>query len=64
MSTETFIENFAHFLDAPNGITKLRELILQPAVMGKFVPQDPSEGDARELLERLRNDKELLVKKK
>ena len=34
------------------GIDKLRSLILDLAVRGKLVPQDPAEGDAGELLKR------------
>ncbi len=53
MKTETFLENFAHLADAPNGIEKLHELILQLAVQGKLVPQDPSDKPADVLLERI-----------
>ena len=35
---------------APNGIKKLRELILELAVRGKLVPQDPNDEPASELL--------------
>jgi len=40
MSPERFLEQFGYLADAPNGIVKLRELILQLAVRGKLVPQD------------------------
>lgn len=36
------------------GIDKLRSLILDLAVLGKLVPQDPADGDAGELLRRAR----------
>lgn len=39
MTIETFFANFGHLADAPNGVQKLRELILQLAVQGKLVPQ-------------------------
>ena len=35
---------------APDGIKKLRELILTLAMQGKLVPQDPNDQPARELL--------------
>lgn len=38
------IENLSLIASAPNGVKKLRQLILQLAVMGKLVPQDPKEG--------------------
>ncbi len=40
MNQETFFENFEDLADVPNGIQKLRELILQLAVQGKLVSQD------------------------
>ncbi len=40
MSPETFLEHFETFAAAPNGVARLRELILQLAVQGKLVPQD------------------------
>lgn len=43
--------------DAPNGVQKLRELILQLAVRGKLVPQDPSDDPAGALLERIAAEK-------
>lgn len=44
------------------GIKKLRELILELAVRGKLVPQDPSDEPASVLLERIAEEKERLVK--
>lgn len=64
MTPETFFENFAHIAEAPNGVKKLRELILQMAVQGKLVPQDPSDEPASKLLERIRAEKARLVKEK
>jgi type I restriction enzyme S subunit len=39
------------------GIKKLRELILELAVRGKLVPQDPNDEPAKELLEKIRLEK-------
>lgn len=44
------------------GITKLRELILELAVRGKLVPQDPNDEPASVLLERIAAEKAELVK--
>lgn len=41
----------------PKGIQKLRELILELAVRGKLVPQDPNEEPASELLKRIAKEK-------
>jgi type I restriction enzyme S subunit len=42
---------------APAGIQKLRGLILELAVRGKLVPQDPSEEPASELLKRIAQER-------
>lgn len=47
-----------------HGIKKLRELILELAVRGKLVPQDPNDEPASVLLERIAAEKEQLVKDK
>lgn len=44
------------------GIKKLRELILELAVRGKLVPQDPKDEPASELLKRIAAEKAELVK--
>ncbi|WP_283392668.1 restriction endonuclease subunit S [Photobacterium phosphoreum] len=44
------------------GIKKLRELILELAVRGKLVPQDPNDEPASVLLERIAAEKAQLVK--
>ncbi len=37
MTTDTFLKNFCHWVDAPNGIPKLRELVLLLGIQGKLV---------------------------
>ncbi|HDY7774900.1 TPA: restriction endonuclease subunit S [Vibrio vulnificus] len=46
------------------GVKKLRELILELAVRGKLVPQDPNDEPASVLLERIAAEKAKLVKAK
>jgi type I restriction enzyme, S subunit len=46
---------------APNGIRKLRELILELAVRGKLVAQDAGDEPASELLKRIAAEKKRLV---
>jgi type I restriction enzyme S subunit len=58
----TFVEQFDLLLDAPNSISKIRELILQLAVQGKLVPQDPNDEPASELLKKIKPPKEKLIK--
>lgn len=45
-------------------ITQLRQSILQEAIQGKLVPQDPTDEPAAVLLDRIRTEKAALVKAK
>ncbi|MDR5879693.1 restriction endonuclease subunit S [Caballeronia sp. LZ032] len=54
-------EGFNLLATAPDGIKRLRELILSLAVQGKLVPQDPSDEPASELLRHIRAEKGLLI---
>ena len=47
---------------APDGIQKLRELILTLAMQGKLVPQDPKDQPASELLKAIEAEKQRLLK--
>ena len=49
---------------APDGIKKLRELILTLAMQGKLVAQDPNDQPARELLKEIEAKKKRLVREK
>ena len=62
MKLETFFEHFDLLAEAPNAVQKLRELILDLAVRGKLVPQDANDEPAAVLLERIKKEKERLVK--
>lgn len=55
--TALLTQNLPLLAGAPNGIKKLRELILELAVRGKLLPQDPSDEPARELLKRVTEEK-------
>lgn len=46
------------------GIKKLRELILELAVRGKLVPQDPNDEPASELLRGMKKQQEDLIKER
>ncbi|MFI8741300.1 restriction endonuclease subunit S [Stutzerimonas zhaodongensis] len=59
--TALLTDNLPLLAGAPNGIKKLRELILELAVRGKLVSQDPYDEPASELLKRIAEEKARLV---
>ncbi len=56
------IRNFKELYSVKENVAELKKAILQLAVMGKLVPQDPKEGTARELLEEIEREKRKMVK--
>lgn len=64
MNAETFFDNFSLLSESPNGIQKLREMILQMAVQGKLVPRNSDDEPAEMLLERITTEKKRLVEEK
>ncbi|EJS0324907.1 restriction endonuclease subunit S [Vibrio alginolyticus] len=57
-------EHFDTLFTTEESIDQLKQTILQLAVMGKLVPQDPSDEPAAELLKRIAEEKTQLVKEK
>lgn len=59
---ELLEQHFEATFAAPDGIKKLRELILTLALRGKLVYQDPKDQTASELLKKIEAEKKRLVK--
>ena len=55
---ELLQKHFDTALESPEGIKKLRELILTLAMQGKLVKQDPKDQPASELLKEIQAEKE------
>ena len=55
-------EHLPLIASAPGGIQKLRWLILELAVRGKLLPQEPSDEPATKLLERIEQEQKVLAK--
>ena len=62
MNAERLLAHYDRIADAPDAIARLRRFILDLAVRGKLVPQDPSDEPAAELLKRIAKEKARLVK--
>ncbi|MEZ9330610.1 restriction endonuclease subunit S [Vibrio breoganii] len=57
-------EHFDTLFTTEASIDQLKQTILQLAVMGKLVPQDPNDEPAAKLLERIAKEKAQLIKEK
>jgi type I restriction enzyme, S subunit len=62
MNAERLLAQYEQIADAPGAIGRLRRFILDLAVRGKLVPQDPKDEPASELLKRIVVEKVRLAK--
>lgn len=61
MSPEQLLKHFDEISEAPDAVARLRRFILDLAVRGKLVEQDPDDEPASELLKRIEEEKARLV---
>lgn len=61
MDARKFLDEFEHITNAPNGVQRLREMILQLAVQGRLSQQTPEEEQAAPLLDEVKKDEVRLV---
>lgn len=57
-------QHFDTAFATPDGIPRLRELVLKLAMQGKLVPRDPNDAPASELLRSIEAEKKRLVKER
>ena len=62
MNADRLLAHYEKVADAPDAIPRLRHFILDLAVRGKLVEQDPNDEPASELLKRTASEKARLVK--
>ena len=62
MNAYLLLKHFDRISDAPDAVARLRRFILDLAVRGKLVEQDPDDEPAAELLKRIQAEKARLVK--
>jgi type I restriction enzyme S subunit len=60
MNPTQLLENFDRISEAPDAIPRLRRFILDLAVRGKLVEQDPNDEPAAELIKRIQAEKQKL----
>ncbi len=61
MNTEQLFKHYVSVFDSPNAISKLRTFILESAVRGKLVEQNPNDESADKLLDRITSEKAKLM---
>ncbi|MHB1605422.1 MAG: restriction endonuclease subunit S [Leptospirales bacterium] len=57
MNAERLLQHFERISEAPDAVPRLRRFILDLAVRGKLVEQDPNDEAAEELLRRIQEEK-------
>jgi type I restriction enzyme, S subunit len=62
MNAERLLAHYEKIADAPGAIPRLRRFVLDLAVRGKLVPQEPNDEPASELLKRIAVEKARLAK--
>ena len=62
MNADRLLTYYERIADAPNAVVRLRRFILNLAVRGKLVEQDPNDESAPELLKRIAAEKARLVR--
>ncbi len=61
MNAERLLAHYERIADAPDAVPRLRRFVLDLAVRGKLVEQDPNDEPASELLKRIAAEKARLV---
>lgn len=61
MNPERLLQNFDRLIDTPDAVPRLRRFILDLAVRGKLVEQNPEDEPAAELLKRIEAEKTRLI---
>ena len=64
MDAKQFLAEFGHIANAPGGVTRLRELVLQLAIQGKLIVPSESAETSSALLSQVRRIKSQLVAEK
>jgi type I restriction enzyme S subunit len=63
VTPKTFLANFRHVVNAPLGVSRLREMVYALAVSGSLCPQRPDDGTGHQLLEQINAEKESRIQR-
>jgi len=61
MNVERLLRQYGRIMESPNAVIRLRRFILNLAVCGKLVPQNPDDEPALELLKKIAKEKARLI---
>lgn len=61
MNAERLLQHYAKIAEAPDAFARLRRFVLDLAVRGKLVPQDPKDEPAAEIVKHVAAEKARLV---
>lgn len=61
MDVQTFLDNFGTIADAPGGVRLLRDLVLDLAVKGRLVGQNPTDGSADTLVREMARQRDRMI---
>jgi type I restriction enzyme S subunit len=64
MDAQQFLAEFGHIANAPGGVARLRELVLQMAISGRLTERVPGDVSAVELIDLNRREQKALLAKK
>jgi type I restriction enzyme S subunit len=64
MNAQRLLAHYEKIADAPDAVPQLRRLVLDLAVRGKLVPQDPNDEPAANILRRIAVEKAQVLKKR
>lgn len=63
MSPESLLKHFEQIAEAPDAVPRLRRFILDLAIRGKLVEQNPDDETASELFKRISEERKSLIKR-
>jgi len=64
MDAQKFLAEFGHIANAPGGVARLRELVLQLAISGRLTERIPNDVSGSVLIERNRHKQKVWVAQK